>query len=646
MAVKKTRANRQSPKNYMKIAYDAAGLAPNLPPTIEQIRAKYGPCETLGYVGIDDVRTAQDSALEHSYTLLQHSLAHGLFDVTTQFIGYGVLSRLTQDGLIRAGVEMRADEMTRKWIELTYSGQNIKKRHQKTESDEEGPDPINNDSMVGFDAPAAPSAPPSPNSGMGGMRGGMGRRPALQPQYPEGQGEEEEKKAEERNDLISIMNKEMDKFRIRKLFRDVSAMCGYFGGCLVYIDVGDIDEDELKLPLRLDSETFEKGSLRGFRIIEPYNIAPGQYDARSPLSKNYYKPRSWYIMGQEVHASRFLYFSEDKPPTLLLPSYNFFGIPLAQTVLDTVTHFTTCREAVARMLEKFSLTVMKTDMAALLAGGSDGDIRRRIEYFLQNRSQDGMMVIDNDSEDILTISTPFSGATDIVKQSMEMVAAYFGEPVVKLWGISPSGLNSTGEADMQNHFDHINSIQERILRTPLLKCLKILQMNKLGKVNKSLTFDFLPLGDENDLTVAQVQSTKVGTMVQLFDRGIIDGEEARQALADDSKSPFSNIDLDKEVVPPGQDDEQNPLAAMMGGMGGGGEEEQPQPNPLQAPQQQQAPQGQDEEIAPNPYYATVEQTATDEEPIALNPFAVSMDNEGGIDDGEDYSNPYAVSPRF
>ena len=38
------------------------------------------------------------------------------------FLGYGTLANLSQNSLIRAGVEMRADEMTRRWGEVTRQG--------------------------------------------------------------------------------------------------------------------------------------------------------------------------------------------------------------------------------------------------------------------------------------------------------------------------------------------------------------------------------------------------------------------------------------------------------------------------------------------------------------------------------------------
>lgn len=468
-----------SPEIVPAVSYDRPARAL----TYAEVQKRFGPCDSLGWGEHENIKAAQDSALCGAYSLLQHTLNSGLLETVPQFVGYGLLSNLTQNGLIRAGVEMRADEMTRRWIDLKFSGKDDDSFQDSTEQ-------------------------------------------------------------------ISEMYALLDRYKIRELFRNAAAMCGYFGGCLAYIDMGDLTSDELELPLVVDADLFRKGALKGFRLIEPYYVSPAEYNASNPLSKDYFKPSAWYVQGQRVHASRFLYFSEDKPPTMLLPSYNFFGIPLAQTVLDVVTHFTKCREATAKLLTKFSLTVMKTNMQDLVNGMSDGDIRRRIQYFINNRDNDGLMVVDNETEDIISLNTPLSGTTDIVRQSMEMVAAYFGEPVVKLWGISPAGFNATGDADMKNHNDHIGSLQERILRKPLELVLDILQLNEYNSINKNLTFDFNPLGDENELTNAQTEFQKVQTMGQLFDRGIIDGEEARRALAEDAKGQFTNIDPEKEIMPP------------------------------------------------------------------------------------------------
>jgi phage-related protein (TIGR01555 family) len=186
-------------------------------------------------------------------------------------------------------------------------------------------------------------------------------------------------------------------------------------------------------------------------------------------------------------------------------------------------------------------------MQELLTGRDGENIRRRVQYFSQNRDNDGVMTIDKEAEAISDISTPIGGVTEIVRQQMEIVAAMFGEPAVKLWGISPGGFNATGESDMKNHYDHIHALQERIFREPLEYVLRLLQLNKKGAVDNALSFEFIPLSDEDQDLKARVNKTTADTYATLIDRGVITGAEARLALANDPESGFANIDADEEV---------------------------------------------------------------------------------------------------
>lgn len=434
----------------------------------------FAPYESLGY-GKTKARTMQDSALRVAG--IYDMMRNGAYAGTPTFMGYMALAQLSQDGVIKAGVELRADEMTRRWIEFQYQG--------------EGGD-----------------------------------------------------------ELIEGIEAEMTRLHVDKVCRDAAQMCGFYGGCLVYIDMGDLTDEDLILPLGSDSDTFRPNSIKGLKIIEPFYVAPGRYSCYNPIDKDYFVPQSWLINGREVHASRFLYFAEDKPPTVLLPSYNFFGIPLAQSVIDSVIGFEESSKSAARMLSKYACTVFKTDMNEVLSGGTGNEIQKRINYFAQYRDNDGVMTIDKEAEDIVLSSHSLGGVTDIVRQQMEIVAAMFGEPAVKLWGISPNGFNATGDSDMRSHYDHINAVQERILRDPLEYLVKLLQLNKFGDVDDNLTFEFVPLSDEDEHLQAEVQKIKVDSMSQLFDRGIISGEEARHLLATDPESGFDDIDEDSVPEPP------------------------------------------------------------------------------------------------
>ena len=66
---------------------------------------------------------------------------------------------------------------------------------------------------------------------------------------------------------------------------------------------------------------------------------------------------------------------------------------------------------------------------------------------------------------------------------------------------------------------------------------------------KNLSFDFVSLSDEDEKLNAEIQKLKVDTMAELFDRGIISGEECRHVIATDEESGFDDIDEDAEIDP-------------------------------------------------------------------------------------------------
>ncbi len=427
------------------------------------------PSDTLGNPP-KRVKKALDNSFDAVRSVLSHSLENLADEGMPAFIGYGALAGLAQNGLIRAGVSMRADEMTRKWGEFVTSG----------------------------------------NDGN-----------------------------DENSDILKRLKQDSTAFKIKALFNKVSNYCGYFGGCLVFVDTGE-DAKELVNPLRLTAQTFKPGSLRGFKLIEPYLVTPGVYNSYNPLANDYYKPSVWYIQGVPVHESRLLYFTENELPSLLKPAYNFFGLPLAQKVLDAVAHYTSSRESAARLLKKYSITVLKTDMSAALSGDFDTNLMRRVDYFTQMRDNDGTAIIDKEMEDLVVMTTSLAGVVDIVRQAMEYVAAMFNEPVTKMWGLSPNGFN-TGDADLKNHYDNIASLQEKMFQTQMDRIVRILQMNAFGEINDNIEFKFIPLNEEDTALKVANNKVKAETDALLLANNVVSPEEVRQKLIDDNESGYNGL---------------------------------------------------------------------------------------------------------
>ncbi|MBO7696892.1 MAG: DUF1073 domain-containing protein [Methanobrevibacter sp.] len=417
---------------------------------------------------------AMDSCIKNVLSGIQDELS---YMAMPKFLGYAMLSNISQEALIRAGVETIADEMTRKFVEFTYD-------------DDDG------------------------------------------------------NEAEKKEKLITDMESQAAKYKLKETFNDALIKDGNFGGCLIYIDVGDLDDEEAAEPLVLKKETFKKGTFRGFKVIEPINIYPGSYNTSDPTSKDYFKPEYWYVLGRRYHASRFIYIASNEAPLLLKPAYNFFGIPRAQLALDYVAQFVANRESAQELLNKFSLTCWKTNMAQELQGKSLGDLTNRAKLFNKMKHNTGVMLLDKETEDMVQINTPLGGVREIVEMSLNLLTAVWRIPKIKYLGEGEGGLNASSVEQMRSFYDFILSQKEKVLTQPMETVLKIFQLDLGYDINEALGFKFPSLVEMDESERANLNKLQADRDNIYLAAGVISQEEVRQRLSMDKNSGYSMIDID------------------------------------------------------------------------------------------------------
>lgn len=345
------------------------------------------------------------------------------------------------------------------------------------------------------------------------------------------------------DDKINKINEYLNAFQIKELFNKAAALCGYFGGCLIYVDTDDED-----LLSALDEKSLNH-SIKGYVLIEPINIYPGRYNSTNPLRADYFIPETWFVLGQEVHASRLLYLAADEVNMLLKPAYNFFGIAPAQIAADSVSHFIKDREAASRLLHKYSLLVFKTDMGSALYSGNPEELYSRVKVLADFRDNNSVIIIDKEDEDIVTVTTSLAGVTDVVRLSLELMPIMFRQPLTKFLGISPGGMNATGESDENNWNEYVLSQCEKIFRKPVKRLLELIQYDLFGEIDECIDFIFKVQSSNDEVKEINNNKIKADTYVQLTTAGIISPEEARKALAEDEKSGFNSIDIDNVPEP-------------------------------------------------------------------------------------------------
>ncbi|HEV2540205.1 MAG TPA: DUF1073 domain-containing protein [Frateuria sp.] len=365
---------------------------------------------------------------------------------------------------------------------------------------------------------------------------------------------------EDKSERIQQLDAAIRRFKLREHFRQAVEHDGYFGRGQLYVEVkkpggalASDDDAELQTLLSLSNKKLPKGSLVAFRLVEPMWTYPGLYNSTNPLAKDFYQPFSWYVMGKTVHASRMLMFISRPVPDLLKAAYSFGGLSMSQLAEPYVEHWIRTRNSVSDIVHSFSVSGLKTSLDSTLAGESGTQLINRAELFNRVRDNRGLMLLDMESEDFFQFNTPLSGLDALQAQAQEQMASVSNIPLVKLLGITPTGLNASSEGEIRVFYDYVHSQQE-LHREPLKRAIDLIQLSEFGEIDPDIDFMFEPLHQLSDLEQAQVRKADADTDQVLIDAGVITQEEARKRLAADPDSPYHGLEEREDLGEDGEDE--------------------------------------------------------------------------------------------
>ena len=347
---------------------------------------------------------------------------------------------------------------------------------------------------------------------------------------------------DDKTEKIKKLEAAMKRFNLREAFNRGMELDGFMGIGLIYIDIKGATDDpeELAKPLLIDKGKIGRGSLLGFTPVDPTWVSPVQYNSTDPLKPDYFRPSVWYVMSKQVHVSRLLMIRSREVPDILKAAYNFGGLSLSQMAKPYMDNWLRTRQSVSDLVHAFSVFTLKTGLLSLLADANE--MMKRMAAFVLGRDNKGLMLIDKETEDLTNTSVPLGTLDHLQAQAQEQMASVSQIPIIKLTGITPTGLNATTDGEIRVWYDRVKAKQEKTFGAPLTIALQVLQLNEFGEVDDSIGFEFQPLWELDDAGRAAVQKTQADTAAVLIQEGVIDNSEERKRQASDPASPYHGLE--------------------------------------------------------------------------------------------------------
>jgi len=325
-----------------------------------------------------------------------------------------------------------------------------------------------------------------------------------------------------------------------------------YGGAVAIMQ---IDGQDLTSPLRL--ETIGKGQFLGLTVYDRWMIQP---DLQRMVTSGpciglpeYYRVVSsydgtsqTYAYGQSIHYSRLIRQVGIKLPPYQAMTEEYWGESVLERLEDRLISFDTATMGAANLIDKAHLRRIGIDglRDILSAGGpAEENLIKMFTYVRQMQTNEGITLLDK--EDVWETGTyTFAGLADMMLQFGQQLAGATQIPLVRLFGMSPAGLNATGESDLRTYYDGINTKQESNLRTGVQTLIAVTYRSLFGEdVPPTLKMKFAPLWQTSDTENANNAKTITETVVTAYDAGLVSQSVAMKELRQMSEDTgvFGNI---------------------------------------------------------------------------------------------------------
>ena len=355
---------------------------------------------------------------------------------------------------------------------------------------------------------------------------------------------------------IEILQGAMNRLRIWNQLADGARWGRLYGGCIC---VHLIKGQDMSQPLRI--ETVGKGSYRGMVVLDRWMIQPDLVDLVSEYGPYFGKPRFYTTTtdlgamlpgNTKIHYSRIVRFEGESLPYWQRMTENLWGLSVLEPLFDRLVAYDSSTNGIAQLVHKAHLRIIKMkDLRMNIAAGGKklAGVAAMIDNIRLYQTNEGITLLDME-DDFSVVQSTFAGLDNILLQFGNQLAGATRIPVVRLFGQTPSGLNSSGDTDVRNYYDTVKEIQSSNLRDPIDTVLGLLFMSELGRpMEDGFSFEFSPLWQLNETEKGSLAETNTRTIGEGFTAGIISHKTALQELRQQSRitGVWSNI-TDEDIA--------------------------------------------------------------------------------------------------
>ena len=330
--------------------------------------------------------------------------------------------------------------------------------------------------------------------------------------------------------------------------RDTFAWGRLYGGA---IGVIQIDGQDYSKPL--DPTKIGKGQYRGVVSLDRWMVEPSLNDLVSEQGPYLGLPKFYRVTSdipglrmKIIHYTRVIRCEGVRLPYWQRVSENLWGISVIERLYDRMVAFDSATQGASQLAYKSYLRTIKIDgLREIIAEGGQAlaALAQYVDMMRRFQGIEGMTMLDKNDEFEPGNATNMTGMSEVMLQLGQQLSGALQIPLVRLFGQSPAGLNSTGESDLRTYYDGINQSQNNVLMVPMHVIVRAAALSEGRKLPDKFKIVFRPLWQLSEEQKSEVASRDTETVLKAEERGVVSQQVALKELKQTSKitGRFTNV---------------------------------------------------------------------------------------------------------
>lgn len=336
----------------------------------------------------------------------------------------------------------------------------------------------------------------------------------------------------EAEDGTAMANTEK-QFDVRRKVRQAKILARLYGGAAIVIGDGT---DDFEKPLEVDR--IQRGGLKYLTVMPRLDLHAGQIN-RDPASPLFGCPDRYRFSGGHnvgavnFHPTRLAIFegSECVDPWRKVGPNRGWGDSVIMAIFEAMKQGDATLANVASLIFEANVDVIKIPNLMEMANDPEYEKKflKRTTLVAASKGINRTLVMDA-QEEYERKSANFSGLDKIIDQMLRVCAGAADIPMTRFMAQSPAGLSATGDGDMRNYYDKVQTIQETELEPAMALLDRALVRTTFGAEPEGLSGLWSPLEQMSEKDQAEIGAKHAETASKLIMSGIYDAAEMEEAL--------------------------------------------------------------------------------------------------------------------